>query len=344
MTDRRLIENAWSPATVLDALERHPRRLLGSCPTPLIPLQRLSRETGRRILLKRDDILGPGVGGNKTRKLEYLLAAALGKGLQRVVTVGGIQSNHARLTAAAARALGLEPHLLLLGSPPHKETGNLVLERLLGAKLHFIPPGPMAEGPCSFEALDAYARRCAAERVADHYHVPLGGSTGLGALGYVRAALEIEEQAQQAEAADARVVLAAGSGGTLAGLLVGLRLIASSLEPVGIDVGGLWDDFPALVRSIANDAARDLGAPLIFETQDIPLVESTYVGRGYAIPTREGKAATRRLAETEGFFLDPTYTSKAFAALLDLLETGRLGARGPIIFWHTGGLPGLFAE
>jgi 1-aminocyclopropane-1-carboxylate deaminase/D-cysteine desulfhydrase-like pyridoxal-dependent ACC family enzyme len=158
MTDKHLIENAWSPATVLDALERHPRRLLGSYPTPLIPLQRLSRETGRRILLKRDDILGPGVGGNKTRKLKYLLAAA---------------------------------------------------------------------------------------------------------LGYVRAALEIEEQAQQAEVGDACVVLAAGSGGTLAGLLVGLRLIASSLEPVGIDVGGLWHSCRGR-RRYSNESIWQLNCLIVY--------------------------------------------------------------------------------
>jgi len=333
-----------SPSQVSEALEDFPRCELGACPTPLIPLERLSREVDRRILLKRDDILGPAAGGNKTRKLEYLLADALKQGMTRVATVGGVQSNHARLTAAAARLLGLEPHLLLIGSPPpDKATGNLLLAQLLGAKVHFIPPGPMADGRCGFDEFDAYVRLQAQERVGAHYHVPLGGSTGLGSLGYVRAALEIEKQAREAGISDARVVLAAGSGGTLAGLWVGLQLIGSSLKPLGIDIGSFWNDFPSLVCRIANDACHLLGAPPSFKAADVPLIESTYVGPGYAVPTSEANAATERLAQTEGLLLDPTYTAKAFAALLDLLPTGRLGEDDPVIFWHTGGLPGLFA-
>ena len=332
----------WSSARVLEALDRLPRVALGACPTPLVPLERLSRELGRPVLLKRDDILGPAGGGNKTRKLEYLLAEALAQGATRVVTVGGVQSNHARLTAAAARMLGLEPHLLLLGTPPDAATGNLRLMQLLGATLHFIPPGPMGSRPCGFDELDEHVRRLAAERVGRHYHVPMGGSNGLGALGYVRAALEIEVQAHEAGVADAWVVLAAGTGGTFAGLLAGLRLVGSELRPLGIDIGSFWDDFPALVHRIANDACRLLGAGLDLEPDEVPLVESAYVGLGYGVPTPEGQEAARRLARSEGLLLDPTYTAKAFAALLDLHAGHRLGTDEPLIFWHTGGLPGLF--
>lgn len=332
----------WSSARVLEALDRHPRVALGACPTPLVPLERLSRELGRLVLLKRDDILGPAGGGNKTRKLEYLLADALAQNATRVVTVGGVQSNHARLTAAAARMLGLEPHLLLLGTPPDDATGNLRLMQLLGATLHFIPPGPMASRPCDFDELDEHVRRLATERVGRHYHVPMGGSTGLGALGYVRAALELEAQAHEAGIVDAPVVLAAGTGGTLAGLLAGLRLVGSSLRPVGIDIGSFWDDFPTLVHRIADDACRLLGAGLELEPEEVPLVERTYVGRGYGVPTPEAQDAARRIARGEGVLLDPTYTAKAFAALLDLLADRTLGSDEPVIFWHTGGLPGLF--
>jgi D-cysteine desulfhydrase len=332
----------WSAARVLEALDRLPRIALGVCPTPLVPLERLSRDVGRPVLLKRDDTLGPAGGGNKTRKLEYLLADALAQGATRVVTVGGVQSNHARLTAAAARMLGLEPHLLLLGAPPEDATGNLRLLQLLGATLHFIPPGPMGSRPCAFAELDEHVRRLAAERVGCHYHVPMGGSTGLGALGYVRAALELEAQAREADIPEARVVLAAGTGGTLAGLLAGLRLIGSSLRPIGIDIGSFWDDFPALVHRIADDACRLLGAELDLEPEDVPLVEGQYVGHGYGTPSPEGQEAARRLARGAGVLLDPTYTAKAFAALLDLLADRTLGTDEPFIFWHTGGLPGLF--
>ena len=334
---------AWSAARVLEALYRLPRIALGACPTPLVPLERLSRELGRPVLLKRDDILGPAGGGNKTRKLEYLLAEAMAQGATRVVTVGGVQSNHARLTAAAARMLGLEPHLLLLGSPPDAATGNLRLMQLLGATLHFIPPGPMRSRPCDFDELDEHVRQLAEERIGRHYHVPMGGSNGLGGLGYVRAALELEMQAHEAGVAGAWVVLAAGTGGTLAGLLVGLRLVGSELRPLGIDIGSFWHDFPALVHRIADDACRLLGAELELEPEEVPLVESAYVGLGYGLPTSEGEDAMRRLARSEGVLLAPTYTATAFAALLDLLAGRRLGTDEPLIFWHTGGLPGLFA-
>jgi len=331
------------PHELFDRLERVPRRSFGTYPTPLVRLDNLSRELGREFYVKRDDALGPAAGGNKTRKLEYLLADAVKSGSSKIVTVGGPQSNHARLTAAAARMLGLEPHLLLLGSEPKDAVGNLLLDRIVGAELHFIPSGPIASKPCTFEELDAYVREEAAKRVGDHYHIPLGGSNGLGSLGYVRAALEIEEQARAAGIADARIVVATGSGGTLAGLLAGLRSIDSSLRLVGIDVAAIWKSYPELVARIANEALGLLGVSQNIEPDNVALIENTYVGRGYAVPTREGTLAIERLARSEGLLLDPTYTAKAFAGLLDLQRTVKLGNDEPIIFWHTGGLPGLFA-
>ena len=332
------------PLGLLDALERVPRRILGTYPTPLVHLENLSRELGRAVYVKRDDALGPVCGGNKTRKLEYLLADAIEAGATKIVTVGGLQSNHARLTAAAARMLGLEPHLLLFGSRPKRAVGNLLLDQLVGAELHFIPPGPIASGACTFEELDAYVRKEASKRVGNHYHVPLGGSNGLGSVGFVRAALEIEEQAKSAGVEDAWIVVATGSGGTLAGLLAGLRLIGSSLRLIGIDVASIWKSYPELVARIANDALELLGLPSSVEPADVSLIERTYVGRGYAVPTSNGTAAIRRLARSEGLLLDPTYTGKAFAGLLDLHASGHFGDEEPVIFWHTGGLPGLFAE
>ena len=332
------------PLDLVDALERVPRRSLGTYPTPLVRLENLSRELGREVYVKRDDALGPACGGNKTRKLEYLLADATELGATKIVTVGGPQSNHARLTAVAARMLGLEPHLLLFGSKPKRAVGNLLLDQLVGAELHFIPPGPIESGACTFEELDSYVREEASKRIGDHYHVPLGGSNGIGSIGYVRAALEIDEQAKSAGVADAWIVVATGSGGTLAGLLAGLRLIGSSLRLIGIDVARIWRNYPELVARIANDALDLLGLPSSVETNDVSLIERTYVGRGYAVPTDDGTAAIRRLVRLEGLLLDPTYTGKAFAGLLDLHASGHFGDEEPVIFWHTGGLPGLFAE
>ena len=211
-------------AELVDALERVPRRQLGSYPTPLQRLDRLGRELGRPLWVKRDDQLGPAGGGNKTRKLEYLLADAMNAGAEKVVTVGGPQSNHARLTAAASRLLGFEPHLLLFGAEPKQAAGNLLIDQLLGAHLHFIPPGPIAAESCNFDELDEYVRAEARERVGEHYYIPLGGSNGLGSLGYLRAALEIEVQAREAGIERGWIVVATGSAGTLAGLLAGLQL------------------------------------------------------------------------------------------------------------------------
>ena len=328
---------------LVEALERVPRHNLGTYPTPLVRLEILSRELGRAVYVKRDDTLGPAAGGNKTRKLEYLVADAIEVGATKIVTVGGTQSNHARLTAAAARMFGLEAHLLLFGNKPKRVVGNLLLDQLVGAELHFIPPGPIASKPCTFEELDAYVREEASKRVGDHYHVPLGGSNGLGSLGYLRAALEIEEQAKSAGVADAWIVVATGSGGTLAGLIAGLQVIGSSLRLIGIDVASIWKGYPELVARIANDALELLGLPSSVKPADVSLIEGTYVGRGYAVPTSEGTTAIRRLAQSEGLLLDPTYTGKAFAGLLDLHASGHFGDGEPVIFWHTGGLPGLFA-
>jgi D-cysteine desulfhydrase len=327
---------------LLDALARVPRRSLGAYPTPLDRLENLSRELGREVFVKRDDALGPAGGGNKTRKLEYLLADAVEAGAERIVTVGGPQSNHARLTAVAARMLGLEPHLLLFGKPPERAEGNLLLDQLVGAELYFIPPGPIGSKPCNFEELDTYVREEASKRVGDHYYIPLGGSNGLGSVGYLGAAVEIDEQTKAAGISDAWVVVATGSGGTLGGLVAGLRSIGSSLRLVGIDVAGIWKSYPTLVARVANDTLELLGLPGTVEPTDVSLVESTYVGRGYAVPTSEGTAAIKHLARTEGLLLDPTYTAKAFAGFLDLHEVGHFGDDEPVVFWHTGGLPGLF--
>jgi len=220
--------------------------------------------------------------------------------------------------ATAGHHLGLEPHLLLFGSPPQRAVGNLLLDELVGAEVHFIPPGPIAAEACTFEELDAYVREEASKRVGTHYHVPLGGSNGLGSVGYLRAALEIEEQAKSARIEDAWVVVATGSGGTLAGLVAGLRHIGSSLRLIGIDVASIWTSYPELVARIANDALELLGMPSIVEPADVSLIERTYVGRGYAVPTGDGTAAIKRLVRSEGLVLDPTYTGKAFAGLLDL--------------------------
>lgn len=323
-------------------LDRFPRLPLADYPTPLHLLPRLSHELKRPIYVKRDDEIGPGGGGNKTRKLEYLLAEAQQHGARKVATFGGLQSNHARITAAAARRCGLEPHLFYFERKPLQLRGNLFLNDLFGAKMHFIPFGGGAAS-MTIETTIRLVRLIAWLRLGPHYFIPVGGHTWRGCLGYVRAALELDGQARALGIENAYLIVAAGSGGTLAGLLAGLTLLDSPLQLLGIDVGRLWKDFPISIAHLATDLCAHLDQDQSLSPDQVPLLENTYAGPRYAVPTAQCLVAIRRLAQVEGIILDPVYTGKAFAGLLDLVEQQKLGRDEPIIFVHTGGLPALYA-
>lgn len=323
-------------------LTSYPRIELAETPTPLEHLPRLSRDLGREIYIKRDDEMGPGLGGNKTRKLEYLLAEAQQRRSRKVVTFGGLQSNHARITAAAARKCGLETHLFYFDHKPGQMTGNLLVINLLGAKMHFIPFGG-GDASMTLEATIRLVRWLAWGMVGPHYFIPVGGHNWLGCLGYVKAAEEIDSQAKALGIEKARLVVAAGSGGTLAGLLAGLSMVGSSIEVLGIDVGKLWRGFPISIARLSSEICDHLGEPRSFSAEQVPLIENNYVGPGYAIPWKPCQEAIRRLARLEGILLDPVYTGKAFTGLIDLVERGEIGRDEPVIFLHTGGLPAIFA-
>ena len=329
--------------SILQKLARFPRIPLAEYPTPLEHLPRLSAQLRREIFIKRDDYIGPGLGGNKTRKLEYLLAEAQQPGMRKVVTFGGLQSNHARITAAAARKLGLEPHLFYFEPRPKQLAGNLLLNQLMDAHMHFIELGAGGDGSMTLETTNRLVHLLAWLRLGRHYFIPVGGYSWRGCLGYVRAAIEIDSQARALGIEHAHLVLAAGTGGTMAGLLAGLTLINSSLNLLGIDVGKLWKAFPASLARLTGAIYGHLGAKRVFESGEIPLLEGVYSVPKYGFPSPGGQDAIQRLARTEGILLDPVYTGKAFAGLLDLAEKGRLGSNEPIIFLHTGGLPALFA-
>jgi D-cysteine desulfhydrase len=331
------------PARLASQLDRFPRLLLAEYPTPLHRLPRLSQELGRDIYIKRDDEIGPGGGGNKTRKLEYLLAEAQMQGARKVATFGGLQSNHARLTAATARRMGLEPHLFYFEHKPPRLQGNLLLNELFGAKMHFIPFGGGGDASMNIETTIRLVQLVAWLRLGTHYFIPVGGHTWRGCLGYVRAALEIDQQARSLGIENAYVVVAAGSGGTLAGLLAGFKLLDSPLQLIGIDVGRLWKGFTLSIAHLATEIGTHLDQPRTITPDQVPLIENTYVGPRYAVATEQCLSAIRRLAQWEGIFLDPVYTGKAFAGLIDLIERQQLGSDEPIIFLHTGGLPALFA-
>jgi D-cysteine desulfhydrase family pyridoxal phosphate-dependent enzyme len=298
---------------------------LAQLPTPLEEAPRLSAVLGAHILVKRDDLTGLALGGNKARKLEYLVRDALDCGCDTLVTAGGAQSNHARMTVAAAARMKMACHLVLGGTRPARLSGNLVLDELFGAELHFT-------GTDDWNVWQSEVKRLAAEIGANAYPIPIGGSTPVGALGYVQAADELMEQVP--EPPD-WIVVATSSGGTQGGLLAGLP---ASVRVLGIDVARPEPPLSETVRKLAARTAQLAGRPLpAFE-----LHFADHTGEHYAAITEECRDAVRLAAQTEGLILDPVYSGKAMAGLIAAVREGRIG--GTIVFWHTGGAPALFAD
>jgi D-cysteine desulfhydrase family pyridoxal phosphate-dependent enzyme len=316
-------------------LERFPRLKLAALPTPLEGAPRLSKALGgARILIKRDDLTGLAFGGNKTRKLEYLIADAVAQESDVVLTVGAAQSNHCRQTAAAARRAGMRA-ILVLGRSEHNELqGNLLLDVLLDADVRLVDGNPTA-------AMEQIAEE---ERRSGHrpYVIPGGGSNGLGALGYAQCVLELQNQLLERGLSVDYLYLSSGSGGTQGGLVLGAKLFSAAYQIVGLSPGGRADGVRAACLRAASEGARLLGAPLDFAETDF-VVHDEYVGPGYAVPTEASNEAIRLFAQTEGVIIDPVYTAKAAAGLIDHVRTGRVPPDATVVFLHTGGTPALFA-
>jgi D-cysteine desulfhydrase len=311
---------------------------LAKLPTPLDDVPRLTREVGDavgpRILIKRDDLTGLAGGGNKTRKLEYLLADAIDRHCDVVITAGGPQSNHCRQTAAACAVAGLECHLVL-GGEPAPPLGNLLLDRLLGARVHWTPKTLRRERMEELAAeLAAAGRRPAV--------FPVGGSTGLGAIGYVGAMFELIEQLDRREVATEQVhiVFATSSGGTQAGVVLGARLAgfrgritAISIDQFPDEVGD--EKFLAGVVAVAEEASSLLDRPIPLSPADFS-TNYDYLGEGYGVVGELEREAIRRFARTEGLILGPVYTARAAGGMLDLIRRGALQPAETVVFWHTG--------
>jgi len=306
---------------------------LARADTPLQWLERPSARLGLEIWVKRDDLTGLGLSGNKVRKLDYLLAEALSQGCDTVITTGGIQSNHCRATAVAARQIGMQPVLLLRGEPPAEADGNLLLNQILGAELHWTDDAGYAHR-------DAHMADLARELSAQGRHpyvIPEGGSNATGALGFVRAGRELGTQAIAQGLRFDSVVCAVGSGGTLAGL----ALAGMDAEVLGIAVCDDRATFRARVEAIGDEARARYGLRLPSHGWD---VIDGFQGRGYALSTPEELRSQVRFTRETGLFLDPVYTGKAWCAVEALAQSApeRLGER--VLFWHTGGLFGLFGR
>lgn len=334
-----------TPPHLRAQLRAHPRVALATLPTPLERAGRLEevlRAEGVRdvppVYLKRDDVLSLGLGGNKIRNLEFLIGAALTSGVTDVITGGRLQSNHCRLTAAACARTGVRAHLVFADDEPAVYSGNLLLDRMLGARLYFAGAG---EG-------DRDRRTATTARIAEDVRraggtpgvIPVGGSEIAGALGHVVAAQEIVEQCDALGVRLDAIALATATGGTQAGLVAGLRQLGRRARVVGFAVAKSAAELRETVRGLADGVAAEIGARVAAE--DIDVRDAT--GAGYGIPSHAGQAAIELLARAEGVVADPVYTGKAFAAFLAGLRSGEFSGNGAVVFIHTGGTPALFAQ
>jgi L-cysteate sulfo-lyase len=315
--------------------DRLARLSIAQLPTPLEPLPRLTAQLGGpELWVKRDDQTGLATGGNKTRKLEFLVADALAQKADVLVTCGAAQSNHARQTAAAAARFGLDCVLVLRGTEPREVQGNLLLDRLLGAQVVWAGGEPLPERQAQVaQELRGHGRR--------PYVVPYGGSNPIGASGYVAAMEELLDQCARRDLRFDHVVLASSSGGTQAGLVVAARARSYEGRILGISVDLAAATLQANLAELAAATAAYLGLELEFAPADFD-VEDGYLGGGYAAIGELERDALCTLAGSEGLLLDPVYTGRAFGGLLDLIRRGAMGAGERVLFWHTGGTPGLF--
>ena len=309
-------------------LESFPRLRLGIFPTPIHKLENISRLLGTEVYVKRDDLSGLGLGGNKVRKLEFLLADAQAQGAEIVFTTGGAQSNHAMLTAAAANRLGMKPILILKKRGVTARRGNQLLEHLMGTDVRFLDTDDYADIYAEMDRVGQASGR-------PYYKIPCGGSNALGSLGYVACAREIRDQGMTFD----HILCAEGSGGTMAGLALGAKLFLPGTRVSGMMVDS--DPFDQITPALMREAAALLEADVEIGAEDFSLRDMC--GPGYAIPSPEGNRAVALMAEREGLFLDPVYTGKAFAGLLAMAEEGAFAASDRVLFLHSGGAGGLFA-
>jgi 1-aminocyclopropane-1-carboxylate deaminase/D-cysteine desulfhydrase-like pyridoxal-dependent ACC family enzyme len=324
-------------ATALATFMSMPLVTLAPHPTPIDELTRLRAALGPnapRLLMKRDDLLSFGLGGNKVRKMQAVAAEALAAGADTLITCGGLQSNHARVTAAAGAVLGLDVVLVLNGVPPARPTANTWLDGLFGAEIRVVADrtarAPMME--------TVAAERRAAGRTP--FIVPLGASTATGALGFARGVAELAASTCHPDV----ILSSTSSAGTQAGLIAGTRLLGLKTRIIGVSADDPAAALTADIDRLLGEIATTLGAKPASIGQGEPIeVDDTCVGDGYGQPTAASTEALTLLARTEGIVLDPVYTAKAMAGLLARVRDGRFTARDTVLFWHTGGVVGNFA-
>ncbi|MCF0150429.1 MAG: pyridoxal-phosphate dependent enzyme [Firmicutes bacterium] len=326
-----------------------PRRSIGFFPTPLHRLDNISAQTGYDVYIKRDDFTGRNLyGGNKIRKLEYLMGYALEQGCDYVITYGATQSNHAMQTITAARICGLNPVVYLhsvVDPDPDDLRANLLLDSIYGAEVHIVyeeEGNPLSAkeraalaGEARMKELEAQGHKV--------YNVPVGGSNEVGVCGYINGYLELMDQLDAMGKHMDYLFTTTGSGGTLGGLVAGKVLSESDTKIIGVCVSPKADGYSRAVTDLANRGLEHCGADCRATTEDFE-VDGNFYGEGYEIPAPAATAAIRRLAASEGILLDPVYTGKAFSGMLAYLDQQKLPKGSTVVFLHTGGTTALFAE
>lgn len=311
-----------------------PKFKLAHLPTPIDQLPQLSDHlAGPELSIKRDDLTGLAFGGNKTRKLEHLVGAAIEEGAELVLTTGAAQSNHCRQTAAAAARSGLKCRLILVGPKPDNPSGNYFLDNLLGAEVIWTE---LANRDQALEEAFQHAK----DEGEKPYLIPYGGSNALGAYAYYQAYQELKDQL--GKGLPDWIVIASSSGGTQAGLFLGAKLLGGP-QVLGISVDQPAAELRETVLGIAQDLSGLLGQEIVIRPEEIQ-VDDSYTGEGYGIMNDRDRQAIQLFAKKEGILLDPVYTGRAAGGMLDLIQSGYFKPGQRVLFWHTGGTPGLFAD
>lgn len=309
-----------------------PRVDLGFWPTPVHELPRLTKALGLQLSVKRDDLSGLAFGGNKTRKLELLCAAAVAAGADMLLTAGAIQSNHCRQTAAAAAKLGLKCKLVLVGEEPAQRSANLLLNGLLGAKIAWTSKERREQ------SLQAEAEAASAAG-SKPYVIPYGGSNAFGAAAYANALEELLTQGVRPD----WIVFATSSGGTQAGLVAGAEILGYNGRILGISVDERKTDLAQRIVALAEETSTLLGQRVEIHVDRV-LINDDYLGAGYAVMGDAEREAIHLFTQHEGLFVDPVYTSRAAAGMIDLIRKGFFKKSDKVLFWHTGGTPALFTD
>jgi D-cysteine desulfhydrase family pyridoxal phosphate-dependent enzyme len=316
---------------------KYPEKIdIAHLPTPLEEMVRLSKHLGGpRLFIKRDDQTGLATGGNKTRKLEYLIADAVAQGCNHLITPGGPQSNHCRQTAAAAAKLGLGCSVVLTGDAPENNSGNLLLDKLLGAHVYWTCDRPRPQ---------VMAEVAAEQRILGHkpYMIPLGGSNVMGATGYVCAMNELVAQLNEQHINVDFIVVASSSGGTQAGMVLGAAISGFIGQILGISIDHEAGELKTQVAALATATAAHLNIPQLALAERVE-VNDDYLGGGYAIVGETEREAIQMVAQLEGILLDPVYTGRAMGGLIDLIRWGAFTRGQTVLFWHTGGSAALSA-